>query len=149
MEVSTVDGFQGRERDTIVFNAVNTEKYGLRFAGNKNQFNVACTRPKDQFIMVGNRTAIEENASWENTLRSFIRYTSTHGGVFNWDKGEWVDGIDPADAPSPVPRSSPEIVEPPSGQPDDFDSTTTTSDTSNTSGGDSPSTTSVDPQLRS
>ncbi|ELZ88478.1 AAA ATPase [Haloferax elongans ATCC BAA-1513] len=149
VEVSTVDGFQGRERDTIIFSAVNTEKYGLRFSGNRNRFNVACTRPKDQFIMVGNQTAIEENASWENTLRSFIRYTSTHGGVFNWDKGEWVDGINPEDAPSPVPRDQPDIIDPPAGQYDGPESTTTATGKSNTSGGDSPQPTSADAQLRS
>jgi len=99
VEVSTVDGFQGRERDTIIFSAVNTEKYGLQFAGNKNRFNVACTRPKDQFIMVGNKTAIENEAPWKNTLRAFIRYAAEHGGVFNWDGGLWIDGIDPSDVP--------------------------------------------------
>ena len=104
VEVSTVDGFQGREREKVIFSTVNTEKYGLRFAGNKNRFNVACTRAKDQFIMVGNKTAIENEASWSNTLREFIRYTGENGGVFNWDDGLWTNGdrTDPSNMPSSV-----------------------------------------------
>lgn len=96
VEVSTVDGFQGREREIIIFSTVNTEKYGLQFAGNKNRFNVACTRSKSQFIMLGNKTAIEENTSMRNTLRAFIRYVNKHGGVFNWDSGLWTNGINPS-----------------------------------------------------
>lgn len=92
VEVSTVDGFQGRERKTIIFSAVNTEKSGLQFAGNENRFNVASTRPKDQFIMIGNKTAIEENALWGNALRKFIRYAGEHGGIFDWNDEIWVDG---------------------------------------------------------
>lgn len=113
VEVSTVDGFQGRERETIIFSAVNTEKSGLQFAGNKNRFNVACTRPKDQFIMIGNKAEIKNKAPLGNTLRSFIRYAAEHVGVFNWDDGHWTDSIDPSDIPSPEPRDRPDIIKPP------------------------------------
>ncbi|WP_251343417.1 DUF5797 family protein [Haloplanus halophilus] len=112
VEVSTVDGFQGRERETIVFSAVNTEKSGLQFAGNANRFNVACTRPKDQFVVVGNKAAIEDDAPWNNALRAFIRYASEHGGVFDWDGGRWIDGIDPSDVPAPEPRARPTDTSP-------------------------------------
>jgi len=150
VEVSTVDGFQGRERETIIFSVVNTEKYGLQFAGNKNRFNVACTRPKDQFIMIGNQAAIETEAPSKNTLRAFIRYASEHGGVFNWDGGLWTDGIDPSDIPSPEPRDQPDIIDPPTGESSDPGSTpNTTTGTGNGTGDDPPRTTTGDPQLRS
>ncbi|MFC7116717.1 DUF5797 family protein [Natronoarchaeum sp. GCM10025703] len=150
VEVSTVDGFQGRERETILFSAVNTEKYGLQFSGNQNRFNVACTRPKDQFIMVGNQTAIEDEAPWQNTLRAFIRYASERGGVFNWGGGLWTDGIDPSDVPAPESRDQPDIIEPPTGKsPDSGSTTTTTNGTGNGSGDDPTRTTPGDPQFRS
>ncbi|WP_217350858.1 DUF5797 family protein [Salinadaptatus halalkaliphilus] len=150
VEVSTVDGFQGREREMIIFSAVNTEKYGLQFSGNKNRFNVACTRPKDQFIMVGNKTAIKDEAPWKNTLRAFIRYATEHGGVFNWDGGLWIDGIDPSNVPSPVPRDQPDIIEPSTGKSPGTGSTTnTTNGTGNGSDDDPARTTPSDPQLRS
>ena len=150
VEVSTVDGFQGRERETIIFSAVNTEKYGLQFAGNKNRFNVACTRPKDQFIMVGNQTAIENEAPWKNTIRAFIRYASEHGGIFNWNGGLWTDGIDLSDIPTPEPRDQPDIIDPLTGQSTNTTHTTTTSTGPKHSSGDNQTDTpSVDPQVRS
>lgn len=91
VEVSTVDGFQGRERDIIIFSTVNSEKGGMRFAGNENRFNVACTRAKTQFIMIGNRDAIEEKAPDWNTFRSFIKYATITGGVFSWKDVEWMN----------------------------------------------------------
>jgi RecA/RadA recombinase len=116
VEVSTVDGFQGRERDVIIFSTVNTEKGGLRFAGNPNRFNVASTRPKTRFIMLGNRSAIDANAAWGNPLKKFIQYAGERGGIFDWQSGSWVDGIDPEQSPSqpsgtqPSPETSQEWI---------------------------------------
>jgi len=93
IEVSTVDGFQGRERDVIVFSAVNTKRGGLEFAGNPNRFNVAATRPKQRFIMVGNRAAIQENAPGGNLLRKYIQYADEHGAIFDWKSADWDAGI--------------------------------------------------------
>jgi len=101
VEVSTVDGFQGRERDVIIFSVVSSQKGGMQFAGNKNRFNVACTRAKDRFIMIGNRDAIEEKAPNWNTFRSFVNYVEETGGILDWEAGEWSNiefsGSDPID----------------------------------------------------
>lgn len=93
VEVSTVDEFQGRERDVIVFSAVSTKRGGLEFAGNPNRFNVAATRPKEQFIMIGNRAKIEKNAPTGNLLRKYIEYASENGAIFDWECADWADGI--------------------------------------------------------
>jgi hypothetical protein len=95
VEVSTVDGFQGRERDVIVFSAVSTKRGGLEFAGNPNRFNVAATRPKEQFIMIGNRAKIKENAPTGNLLRKYIDYASNYGAIFDWENADWAAGIPP------------------------------------------------------
>lgn len=89
VEVATVDGFQGRERDTIIFSTVNTDSGGMKFAGNVNRFNVASTRPKNRFVMLGNRQAIEANADSDNILRKFIAYADECGGVYDWSAGTW------------------------------------------------------------
>lgn len=89
VEVATVDGFQGREREVIVFSTVNTDAGGMRFAGNVNRFNVASTRPKDRFIMIGNRQAIQSQAGTTNILRKFIDYAASHGGIYNWSSERW------------------------------------------------------------
>lgn len=91
VEVSTVDGFQGRERDTIIFSTVNTETSGMRFAGNKNRFNVASTRPKRRFVMIGNRDEIKANAPMGNTFKKFLRYATEQGAIYNWEQREWMD----------------------------------------------------------
>ena len=104
VEVSTVDGFQGRERDIIIFSTVNTEKGGLRFAGNPNRFNVASTRAKDRFIVVGNRSAINANAPITSKLRKFIDYASERGGIFDWKSGSWTEGITPNPGSGPGER---------------------------------------------
>lgn len=101
VEVSTVDGFQGRERDIIIFSTVNTEKGGLRFAGNPHRFNVASTRAKSHFIVVGNRSAINANAPMGSKLRRFIDYASERGGIFDWESGKWSEGISPNPGAAP------------------------------------------------
>lgn len=52
MEVGTVDSFQGRERDVIVFSCTRTE--GTGFMANSERLNVALTRAKHSLIIVGN-----------------------------------------------------------------------------------------------
>lgn len=50
--MNTVDSFQGREKDVILFNCVRTN--GLGFLANVNRLNVAITRPKHFLVIVGN-----------------------------------------------------------------------------------------------
>ncbi len=52
VEINTVDAFQGRERDAVVFSLTSTGN--LKFASNPNRLNVAFTRPKYKLIVVGN-----------------------------------------------------------------------------------------------
>ena len=112
VEVATVDGFQGRERDIIIFSTVNTERGGMKFGGNPNRFTVASTRPKDQFIMVGNADAIMANAPDNSLLREFITYTEQHGGVFDWQSEEWTASVDPTTTTSWQARDEVERNEP-------------------------------------
>jgi ABC-type lipoprotein export system ATPase subunit len=93
VEVSTVDGFQGREREVVVFSTVNTKRGGLEFAGNRSRFNVAATRPERRFIILGNRSAIRENAPGGNLLHRYLDHVKSQGGIFEWEDAEWDDGI--------------------------------------------------------
>lgn len=93
VEVSTVDGFQGRERKVVIFSTVNTKRGGLTFAGNRNRFNVAATRPEKRFIILGNRSAIRENAPAGNLLRWYLDHVKSQGEIFNWKDAEWDAGI--------------------------------------------------------
>jgi superfamily I DNA and/or RNA helicase len=93
VEVSTVDGFQGRERKVVVFSTVNTKQGGLEFAGNQTRFNVAATRPENRFIILGNRSAIRANAPGGNLLHRYLDYVKNKGGIFEWKDAEWDAGI--------------------------------------------------------
>ena len=103
-----MDGFQGRERDVIVFSVVSTKTGGLRFAGNRNRFNVAATRAKERFILVGNRDAIAEDAPVGSTLGAYSKYVRRHGAIFDWAEGWWKDGpsMDQPDALKTAQRTN-------------------------------------------
>lgn len=75
--VDTVHGFQGDERDVIVFSPVVSAGIGdspIRFLkGNGNLFNVAITRARSELIVVGDRHAALH--SGVNYLSGFAEYT--------------------------------------------------------------------------
>ncbi|MDL0129152.1 AAA domain-containing protein [Halobacterium salinarum] len=85
VDVETVDGFQGRERDVILYSVVGTDPGSLKFAGDQNRFNVAATRPKSKLIVVGNVDRIDAKTEHDNILRSFVTYTDTRDAFFDWD----------------------------------------------------------------
>ena len=53
IEINTVDSFQGREKDIIIFSVTGTDKNRINFASNPNRLNVALTRAKCRLIVVG------------------------------------------------------------------------------------------------
>ncbi|KAJ1453685.1 AAA domain-containing protein, partial [Pelagophyceae sp. CCMP2097] len=54
VDVNTVDGFQGQERDVIIFTAVRTNTHGgIGFLSNARRLNVALTRARRKVVVVG------------------------------------------------------------------------------------------------
>lgn len=63
IEVNTVDGFQGREKDIIIFSSVRSED-SLGFLVDKRRMNVAITRAKFALWIVGAVKCLEKNRYW-------------------------------------------------------------------------------------
>lgn len=73
-QVSTVDGFQGREVDVVLFSCVrapsdaaNDGRYGggIGFLADRRRMNVAITRARRSLIVLGNARRLSSDATWE------------------------------------------------------------------------------------
>lgn len=70
-EVSTVDAFQGREKEVIIVSSVRTTASG--FTDNAKRVNVALTRAKRHFVLAGAVPVLEQGAVWGEVVRGIKR----------------------------------------------------------------------------
>jgi len=65
VEVSTIDGFQGREKEVIIFSTVRANNRGsLGFLADSRRINVAMTRARSGFVVIGNLPTLLRNPAW-------------------------------------------------------------------------------------
>ena len=81
VEVNTVDSYQGREKDVIVFSTAATRNLG--FAEDPNRLNVAFTRAKKKLIVLANRATIENTG---DLLKKYLSYVEEKGCTYNYNK---------------------------------------------------------------
>jgi len=86
IEINTVDAFQGRQKDVIIFSLTATDK--LNFASNPNRINVAFTRPKYKLIVVGNGSSIVKNDGL--LIYKFLEYVYDLKAIYDWDERKWL-----------------------------------------------------------
>mgnify|MGYP000976092778 CR=1 FL=1 len=81
--VDTAHGFQGDERDVMIFSpavADGTPPGLARFAANPNLLNVALTRARARTIVVGDLTAARSSSTLLASLATYAdRVTTTYG----------------------------------------------------------------------
>lgn len=71
VEVNTVDGFQGREKDVIVFSCVRASKRGgIGFLKDVRRLNVAITRARFCLFVVGHVNTLVRDETWAALVRS-------------------------------------------------------------------------------
>ncbi len=69
VEVCTVDSFQGREKDVVVFSTVCNHPGRLDFVGNRYRMNVLLTRMKRGLVGVGSKNTLEGDELWAKWLQ--------------------------------------------------------------------------------
>jgi superfamily I DNA and/or RNA helicase len=79
VEVSTVDSFQGREKDVIVFGTTSTRN--LSFVEDLNRVNVAFTRARRKLIVLGNMDSIIGSSS---ILKKYLEYVSDRDSAYRF-----------------------------------------------------------------
>ncbi|XP_072479660.1 5'-3' DNA helicase ZGRF1 isoform X5 [Notamacropus eugenii] len=67
VQVSTVDAFQGAEKEIIILSCVRTKQVG--FIDSEKRMNVALTRGKRHLLIVGNLDCLKKNRLWGQVIQ--------------------------------------------------------------------------------
>ena len=70
ISIRSVDGFQGQERELILFSAVRSNDFGqLGFLDDDQRMNVLLTRARKGLIVIGNRnTLAHKDSTWKKWI---------------------------------------------------------------------------------
>jgi superfamily I DNA and/or RNA helicase len=72
LEVDTVDGFQGREKEAVVISLVRSNKDGeIGFLSDERRMNVALTRAKRKLIVIGDSATLGGHEFYGSLLEYF------------------------------------------------------------------------------
>lgn len=76
MRISTIDSFQGQEKETIILSLVRSNDEGeIGFLKDYRRMNVAITRAKEKLFVIGDSATIGADVFYH----AFLTYAETHG----------------------------------------------------------------------
>jgi serine/threonine protein kinase len=81
VEVATIDAYQGRDCDIVLYSTVRSNKEGqLGFLRDRRRLNVALSRAREALIIVGDLLTLERGkaGSEGNPYQELVRYLRTH-----------------------------------------------------------------------
>ncbi|XP_078172250.1 putative helicase MAGATAMA 3 isoform X2 [Carex rostrata] len=71
VDINTVDGFQGREKDVVLFSCVRAnEGKGIGFVSDFRRMNVGITRARSSILVVGSAKTLKQDKHWSNLVKS-------------------------------------------------------------------------------
>jgi len=88
LEVESVDGFQGQEKEVIIFCAVRNNREGkVGFLSDWRRLNVMLTRAKRGCIVIGSRLTLVSDPLWQQ----WLLWAAARGAICGESpKGKWV-----------------------------------------------------------
>jgi len=88
LEVESVDGFQGDEKEVIIFCAVRNNQDGkVGFLSDWRRLNVMLTRAKRGLIVIGSRSTLNSDPLW----KEWLLWATARGAIMGEGaKGTWV-----------------------------------------------------------
>ena len=82
LEIDTVDGFQGREKEAVVISLVRSNAKGeIGFLADTRRMNVALTRARRKLIVIGDSATIGRHPFYERLIDHFGRH-GAHASVW-------------------------------------------------------------------
>ncbi|KAJ3700412.1 hypothetical protein LUZ61_004117 [Rhynchospora tenuis] len=71
IDINTVDGFQGREKEVVIFSCVRAnEGKGIGFVSDFRRMNVGITRARTSVLVVGSAKTLKQDEHWSNLVNS-------------------------------------------------------------------------------
>ena len=96
LDVNTIDGYQGREKDVVIFSAVRTGASGaIGFVADERRMNVGLTRGRCSVIVMGNAPALRWDlvggggANWNDRILKWMNVGWGLGWGCGWGAVVW------------------------------------------------------------
>ncbi|KAG2491441.1 hypothetical protein HYH03_010227 [Edaphochlamys debaryana] len=109
VEVATVDGYQGREADVVVFSAVRSNDRGaVGFLSDSRRMNVAITRPRRGLVVLADGPTLTRGSrDWA----TYLKWARSQGAmVQDGDVMDLQRALAPGPGPGLGPRASPDLA---------------------------------------